>query len=81
MRMGHQDCFDGSSANGAEQRAIVGLVIGAGIDDRQRLFSDNVCVGAVEGVRAGIVGGYPRDVMAEIDRLAVRGRKIHSKLR
>ena len=58
MGMGDENVRDGFAAHGIEQRRDMGIVIGAGIEDRDFAAADDVTHRALEGERARIIGDH-----------------------
>ena len=56
MGVGDEDVGDGLAAHRVEQRGDMGVVVGAGIEDRDFAAADDVAHRALEGERARIVG-------------------------
>ncbi len=52
------------------------LVFRAGIDDRKRIGSHDIAVGAMKGEGTGVVGRQAHNAFAKRDRLAIFGREI-----
>ena len=61
MSVGDENMGDGLVAHGIEQRSDMGVVIGAGIEDRHFAAADDVAHRALEGERARIVGHHGAD--------------------
>src|ERR1700720_3651116 len=57
MGVGDENVRDGFAAHRVEQRRHMGVVVGAGIEDRHLATADDVADGTLEGERTGIVGG------------------------
>ncbi len=70
MRMGDEDVRDRLAAHGIEQRRDVGVVVGAGVKDRDLAAADDVADRACEGERAGIVGHDRPHVRRDLFRSA-----------
>ena len=62
MRMTDENVADRPVADRIEQYPQMRIVIRTRIDHRQRLASNEIAVGAVEGERAGVFGGDALDV-------------------
>ena len=54
--MGDENMGDGFAAHGIEQRRDMGVVVGAGIEDRDLAAADDVAHRTLEGERARIIG-------------------------
>ena len=59
MRMGDENMRHRLVAYGIEQRADMGGIVGAGIDDGDLAPADDVAERAFEGERSGVVGHHP----------------------
>ena len=74
--MGDQNMGHGFAAHGIQQRRRMGLVVGAGIDDRDLALADDVTHRAGEGERARIVAENPPHAGADFLDDAGLKRKV-----
>src|SRR5579885_1292296 len=61
VAVGNQDVGETLALEGLGDRFEVGLVVGAGIDDRNPAAADEIGIGAEKGIRPGIVGDDAAD--------------------
>jgi len=71
MGVRDEDLADGAAGGGLQDGGRVGLVGGAGIDDRELRHADEVSVGALEGEGARIAGDDAHDAGTDRRRLAI----------
>ena len=62
MGVGDENMRDGLAAHGVKQRGDMGIVVGAGIEDRDFAAADDVAHRALERERSGIIGDHRADL-------------------
>ena len=76
-----EDMADRAAGYGTQERRLMRFVDGAWIDQRQRIFANQVGVRAVKGEGARIVDGDTLDIRRNIDGFAIMRRKYRCRKR